>query len=313
MLIDQKTDFYPLEQYCETLQSVCGCFDLEGHRDNKLIWGGVSTHARAGLEIALVATDLNSAIRTEQNINADGSENYFLIVQQFGQAFMSQNDVKTVLLPGDMILIDSSKPSEFRFNGAKSMQVSVHLPRTKIREYFGHDLPGGITLSRDNLTAKAICAVLESIFQPNQPSTHTYHLQNALLGLLGVFTVNGVQSSIGAAPERSRQETNLLHSLTEYVEAQFQDPQLCVADIARAHSVSTRQIQRAFAELGVTPTRFILNKRLEFAKGEIESTNISNGKELISTIAYNAGFSDISYFNRRFKETFGSTPKDHQK
>lgn len=312
MLIEQKTDYHPLEQYCTKLQSVCGCFELEGVKGKSLIWGGVSAHVRAGLEIALVATDLNSATRTARNISFDGSKNYFLIVQQFGRAQMSQNDVKTVLLPGDMMLIDSSQPSEFRFNGAKSMQVSVHMERAQVREYFGHDLLGGITLSRENLASKAVCAILESIFQPKQTGAHVYHLQNALLGLLGVFTLNGVKNRDDAEPQVLRRESSLLQNLMSHVEAQYQDPHLCISKMAQTHSVSTRQIQRVFKLLGVTPTQFILNKRLEFARAEIEAIHMSKDKELISTIAYKAGFSDISYFNRRFKEKYGNSPKEHQ-
>ncbi|MGY5808862.1 helix-turn-helix domain-containing protein [Rhizobium sp. LEGMi198b] len=33
--------------------------------------------------------------------------------------------------------------------------------------------------------------------------------------------------------------------------------------------------------------------------------------ELISTIAFEAGFSDLSYFQRTFRRAFGNTPRDY--
>ncbi|MGY5809008.1 helix-turn-helix transcriptional regulator [Rhizobium sp. LEGMi198b] len=75
--------------------------------------------------------------------------------------------------------------------------------------------------------------------------------------------------------------------------------------------LSMRQVQRSFASLGTTPTKYLLIKRLEHARKEIDQIIAGRRVELISTIAFEAGFSDLSYFQRTFRRAFGNTPRDY--
>jgi len=65
----------------------------------------------------------------------------------------------------------------------------------------------------------------------------------------------------------------------------------------------------AFAVLGSTPTRYFLGKRMEHARRGLEARRVGLRGGLISTIAYEAGFSDLSYFQRCFRKAFGTSPK----
>ena len=58
---------------------------------------------RAGIEIAMVATDMQQILRTGRNIRDDQGENYFLILQYSGRALMAQNERAAMLLPGDLV------------------------------------------------------------------------------------------------------------------------------------------------------------------------------------------------------------------
>ena len=78
--------------------------------------------------------------------------------------------------------------------------------------------------------------------------------------------------------------------------------------IAEDLGLQPYQIQRAFKSFGTTATKYLLTKRLETARHLLSENALSKNPMLISTIAYRCGFSDISYFNRRFKEVFGTTP-----
>jgi AraC family transcriptional regulator, positive regulator of tynA and feaB len=78
--------------------------------------GGLRLERRAGIEAALVATDVQRITRTSKAIRQDQGENYFLILQEEGRALMRQNDTTCLLRPGDFVLIDSAVPSEFVFS-----------------------------------------------------------------------------------------------------------------------------------------------------------------------------------------------------
>jgi AraC-like DNA-binding protein len=79
-----------------------------------------------------------------------------------------------------------------------------------------------------------------------------------------------------------------------------------LADIALHHRVSPRYVQMLFEEEGMTFTEFVLEERLAYARRLLASPR-SAGRKIID-IAFSCGFSDISYFNRKFRQRFGSAP-----
>ncbi|MDX8493022.1 helix-turn-helix domain-containing protein [Mesorhizobium sp. VK22B] len=78
--------------------------------------------------------------------------------------------------------------------------------------------------------------------------------------------------------------------------------------IAAAHGISERYLQRLFEEDGTTLTTFVLDARLELAHRLLSDP--AQAVRSVSAIAVDAGFNDISYFNRRFRSRYGCTPSD---
>jgi len=172
----------PIESFTKNLVEVCGNFDSRPSAGDDYTWGGVSCVESMGLDIALVATNMQQILRTAKNIRQDDGENYFLVIQEEGRALMSQNDRFSVLHPGDMVLIDSASPSEFTFFGNQTRQVSLHLPRVDLEDRFGPNIPGGLGLSCTDPTAMAIHAIM---WRPRTPLVRTVVLfWAAVLGIL---------------------------------------------------------------------------------------------------------------------------------
>jgi len=96
--------------------------------------------------------------------------------------------------------------------------------------------------------------------------------------------------------------------IKRWVMTHLLDPSLCVAAAAAAQGLSPRYVQILFAEAGPTFSEFVLKKRLQFVHRCLGNREI--GARPISSIAYHAGFSDLSYFNRAFKTAYGETPSD---
>jgi len=69
-------------------------------------------------------------------------------------------------------------------------------------------------------------------------------------------------------------------------------------------SMSPYHFLRTFNVIsGVTPYQFVLTQRLRRAAVRLRRTT-----DPISAIAYEAGFNDLSTFNRRFRRIMGMTP-----
>ena len=83
---------------------------------------------------------------------------------------------------------------------------------------------------------------------------------------------------------------------------------LSVAVIAARHKMTVRAVQRLFEESGVTFTEHLIAQRLERARALISDPR--NAARNVTTIAYEVGFSDLSYFNRAFRRRFGAAPSE---
>jgi len=68
----------------------------------------------------------------------------------------------------------------------------------------------------------------------------------------------------------------------------------------RSLSAFKRDFQDSFH---CTPGKWLLNKRLDYARTLLEQTN-----QVISEVYYEAGFENLSHFSRSFKDHFGMEP-----
>lgn len=85
-------------------------------------------------------------------------------------------------------------------------------------------------------------------------------------------------------------------------------PNLSVAALALRHRCTERSIQRMFEAEGTTFTQYVLMQRLARAHGLLGDPRLL--AEKISSIAFDCGFGDVSYFNRMFRRHYGAAPSD---
>ena len=103
-------------------------------------------------------------------------------------------------------------------------------------------------------------------------------------------------------------ESQFLTVLREYIIERISDPTLYVADLAAQVHMSERTLNRKLKALsGETPKQLLLSVRLGFAAQLLDSSELS-----ITEVSHTSGFSDASYFSRKFKEHFSQTPKQYR-
>jgi AraC-like DNA-binding protein len=79
-----------------------------------------------------------------------------------------------------------------------------------------------------------------------------------------------------------------------------------VSAVARDQGISPRYLQRLIETTGTTFTGHVIELRLQRAFVLLIAAR--HDPRRISDIALQAGFSDISHFNRLFRTRFGDTP-----
>jgi AraC-like DNA-binding protein len=83
---------------------------------------------------------------------------------------------------------------------------------------------------------------------------------------------------------------------------------LSVREIASRLGVTPRYVQKLFESEGITFSEFLLDQRLARVHHMLMTARF-NGLS-ISDVAFEAGFADLSHFNRNFRRRYGESPSD---
>jgi DNA-binding response OmpR family regulator len=114
--------------------------------------------------------------------------------------------------------------------------------------------------------------------------------------------------NIQVAPQAlavSSQDQRFLQKVMKITEDQLSNPQFGVEDFCRKIGMSRAQLYRKLHALtGFSANEFIREMRLKQAAALIEQQFGS-----ITEIAYETGFTTLSYFSMRFQQRFGKYPK----
>jgi AraC-like DNA-binding protein len=199
-------------------------------------------------------------------------------------------------------------------------------------EVGGASVPHGARFITLKMSVKAIAPLVrdlgDRLLRPIPRETEALHLLTGYLGTLG-------ETGMTARPDLQRIVATHVHDLTALAlgavgeaadEAKDRgaraarlkaakadiaaniDGDVSIASVARRHRVTPRSIQMAFEADGTTFSDFVLAQRLARARKMLLDPRL--GAQKISALAYDAGFGDLSYFNRVFRRHFGVTPSE---
>jgi AraC-like DNA-binding protein len=142
------------------------------------------------------------------------------------------------------------------------------------------------------------------------PALNTPELQH--LAVAHVYDLAAL--ALGATPEAASIAKGRgvpaarLRAIKEDVMRNLGDATLSAEAVAVRHFVTPRYVRMLFEGDATTFTAFVLRQRLVLAHRMLISPRFADRS--ISAIAFEAGFSDLSYFNRTFRREFGGTPSD---
>lgn len=134
----------------------------------------------------------------------------------------------------------------------------------------------------------------------------------ALAHQVGHHLVDLVALALGPAEETHARamhgatRTARLAAIRADVLANLSDVHLSAITMGRRHGVTDRYIHLLFEETGQTFSRFVEEERLKHALALL--THPVHAAKRISDIAAEAGFSELSSFDRAFRRRFGDTP-----
>ncbi|WP_066194008.1 helix-turn-helix transcriptional regulator [Gracilibacillus timonensis] len=115
-----------------------------------------------------------------------------------------------------------------------------------------------------------------------------------------------IQQNNRIAP--NKQMESMVIAASSFIHTYFWDASLSLEETANRCYVSPRTLQKAFQALGLSFSSYVNDIRLTNAAVKLFQTNTE-----ITTIAFQCGFTNSSYFSKRFKEKYHRSPKDYRK
>ncbi|WP_170223294.1 helix-turn-helix domain-containing protein [Nonomuraea turkmeniaca] len=259
------------------------------------------------------------AHRTEHRIRRSDPEVYQLSVILRGRSGIRQEDRESTLAPTDLTLYDASRPflawsstdgSGTRGNMSEGLILQVPhdalgFPAPLIRRVLARRMSG-----RDGIGA-LLCVLLRQLLE------QTDHLSKADLSRLSGIVVDLIVALLAHEAEKDPSPfvtdpgKMLVLRIQAFIAQHLGELDLSPADIAAAHHISLRHMQRLFQQEGHTVSGWIQQQRLERCRRALADPQMDNLP--ISVIAGRWGFVSDSHFNRLFHRTYGMPPAGYRR
>jgi AraC-like DNA-binding protein len=208
---------------------------------------------------------------------------------------------------GEAVLANAAYPVDV-FIGAPSRHFSLRLPRAILEARIAdldacnaRRIPSnveGLSLLTGYIGALRLSELTNPAYRELVVS-HVYDLIALLLGAKG--DVRHLAQQGGARAAR-------LAAVMREIKRHSGDPGLSAITIALLLGITPRYVHLLLEESGKSFSHHVLERRLDKAAALLRDPNWRHLK--IVKIAAQAGFADLSYFNRTFRRHFGATPSD---
>ena len=99
-----------------------------------------------------------------------------------------------------------------------------------------------------------------------------------------------------------------LRAIKQDIVGNLEHEDVSLEAIARRQRVSARTVQKLFDHAGTTFSEYVLEQRLALARRLLADPR--QRREKIASVAFAAGFGDLSYFYRAFRRRYDELPTD---
>jgi AraC-like DNA-binding protein len=255
-----------------------------------------------GLRRARMLSSFTARLSRPAPMLADGEDTICLMMKTGGHMALSQGQREGVPQVGDGVLLVYREPARLHFQDGT--YVSVRVPFSAVSPLVRNAAAAAARcIPRDiealSLLRGYIANLPERIADPQLgrlSATHVYDLIALAIGATDEGREIANQRGVRAARLEAI-KADLIKNTT-----------LDIEQLAKRQGISPRYIQMLFEETGTTFSQFALECRLDAARRMLSSPRYAHWS--IMAIALEAGFGDLSHFNRRFKQLYSMTPSD---
>ena len=278
---------------------------VEGPGDGQPFQARLRRIAVEGAELVVHTSNAICAVRSPERRRIDACDDISIDLMQECESAMIDHNGEHRLRPGDLRIVDYSRPIQIR--RSRHSASAVILPRQRVREVLGDDLSA---LVGRHLPARGMAAVLRShmratIDEAPRLSPAERHAATTAAGDMALAMLQSMRLGIVDGEQFG---DGFYQAARRVIAQRCADPDLAPDRVAAILGCSRASLYRVFARHDESVAAAIWSTRIERAWRLL--TSIEGAGMMISEIAIDCGFREVPTFTRMFRRRYGMTPRE---
>ncbi len=256
---------------------------------------------------------LSGTVRGVRHVHAhrdsrDGNDDFSLHLNVSGLSTVVSRRGETTLRDGDAMLLSYSAGRTITRPALVDHRV-IRLPRASLRPLV-HDIDDAVLrpIPRGTGMLNLLRCYADALFDdPVLSAPDMRQLLVTQLCDLVAVTMGATRDAAAVAEGRGIRAARL-RAIKADIEAHLALGDVSAASVARRQKVSDSYIRKLFEGEQTSFSEFVLGRRLLRVHRLLMDPRRVNQR--IASLAFEVGFGDLSYFNRAFKRSYGTTPSE---
>ncbi|MFQ6004870.1 MAG: helix-turn-helix domain-containing protein [Woeseia sp.] len=266
----------------------------------------VISHSLPSFGVIECICDPCAASRGPREISRDDPDVMGVQLVLAGKEHMEIDGEQYSLVPGDIIIWDSTRRMEFEVT-EQLHKISLMLPLRRLKDWFPVSRPNLCQVIDGRTGAGRLLGSFIRSVSPmatDRPCHNGEALGESTMGLL----CNAADRFEPQVREKLR--TVQLQHLKAFIDARLDDPELRLADVAVANRISIRYLHWLFEPMESTAAEYIMERRLALCARDLRNPLMRH--RMISEVCFAWGFTNATHFSRRFRRRYGVSPSEYR-
>jgi AraC family transcriptional activator of tynA and feaB len=300
----------PPEQFAFWREAVCeAVLNVATERPGEGFCGDITCSQFGDLRFAAFASTRHEVVRLKSHIARSHHAHFLVSLQRGGMSRMFQGTDVCELQPGDVGLVDGTRPFRVEFPRTVDRVVAV-IPHTQLHSRAPWLERRSLNcIARSSPLSGALRLYLERLAGPDCTSpAEAAALTENVCNIIALMTATDHDERSSA---RSLTVLPSLDQILIVLRQLLADPDLSPNMLAERLKVSVRTIHKRFENADMTFGQWVLDNRLQACRRAFDDPRQESFT--ISRIALGWGFNDLSHFSKAFKMRFGVSPAQYRR
>lgn len=245
--------------------------------------------------------------RRPEHIGRDGKDRFNLVVNRSRNPSSASNRRRTLTVPpGAAALFDYGESHKHSYTGGYGC-LAFMLPRDLLLQSVPRaaDMTGTVVAANDGALRLAVFYADGLLDSPAVSDVSALTLAGRHLVDLVALALGTDRDNAEAARQRGLRAVRL-QAVLRLIRQEYTDPSISPGTVAARIGISIRYLHELLHETGVSFAERVQELRLARAMALL--SGIEGAPRKVGEAAYEAGFNDLSHFNRLFRRRYGTTP-----